>query len=131
MVTGCAVLALLEACAVNRQGRSTETHPANGVLLRSDLHTLFDLDLIGFNPQNMELVLHEDLTGSEYEMFAGTRLVFGNGQSIDMRAVQARWEEFTRKMRHAAHSAAVPSVVPDITLVKDTTPLRGRASLRR
>lgn len=98
MISGCTVLALLEACHVSRYQGPEDNHPANGILLRSDLHTLFDLDLIGLNPADMEVTIHTDLIGTEYEKFAGTRLLVGGSKGIDMRAVRARWEQFTRAL---------------------------------
>lgn len=97
MITGCNVLALLEACHVSKYQGPEDNHPANGILLRSDLHTLFDLDLIGLN-LDMEVTIHTGLVGTEYEKFAGTRLLLSGGKAIDMRAVRARWEQFTRAL---------------------------------
>jgi putative restriction endonuclease len=96
MISGCNVLALLEACHVGRYQGPEDNHPANGILLRSDLHTLFDLDLIGLNPTDMEVTIHADLLGTEYEKLAGARLLVGRSKGIDMRAVRARWKQFTR-----------------------------------
>ena len=33
----------------------------NGLLLRTDIHTLFDLDLIGIEPERLQLKLHPAL----------------------------------------------------------------------
>ena len=98
MVSGCAVLALLEAAHVSRYQGPEDNHPANGLLLRSDLHTLFDLDLIGLNPEGLEFAVHPQLIGSEYEKFAGTRLHLNREKSVDLRAIRARWDEFSRKI---------------------------------
>jgi hypothetical protein len=105
MISGCSVLALLEACHVNRYGRPGDNHPANGVLLRSDLHTLFDLDLIGLEPVTMKVTVHSTLIGTEYEKFSGARLLMSGEKRIDTRAVRSRWDQFRRKS-----SAAMPRV---------------------
>ena len=97
MISGCTVLALLEACHVSRYQRPEDNHPANGILLRSDLHTLFDLDLIGINPADMEVAIHSDLVNTEYQKLSGTRLMLSHERGIDMRAVRARWEQFVHK----------------------------------
>ena len=98
MISGCSVMALLEACHVSRYQGPEDNHPANGLLLRADLHTLFDLDLIGLSPADMEVRIHPDLNDTEYEKFAGLRLMLGGEKGIDMRAVRARWEQFRSKL---------------------------------
>jgi putative restriction endonuclease len=97
MISGCSVLALLESCHVGPTQRPDDDHPANGLLLRSDLHTLFDLNLIGLNPSNLEVAVHDSLVGTEYQKFAGTNLILGGCKGIDMRALRARWEQFMSK----------------------------------
>jgi putative restriction endonuclease len=107
MISGCNVLALLEACHVSKYHGPEDNHPANGVLLRSDLHTLFDLDLIGINPADMEIAVHDKLKGTEYEKFTGTRLLLGGDKGIDMRAVRSRWEQFARTLAYTGRQAAL------------------------
>ena len=102
MISGCSVLALLEACHVRRYLGPEDNHPANGILLRSDLHTLFDLDLIGLDPTSLEVTIDPTLIGTEYEVFAGTRLRVGGMNGVDMRAVRLRWEQFRNRSRPTA-----------------------------
>jgi len=52
------------------QGNNTN-HITNGILLRADLHTLFDLGLIGIN-QNYKVVISLSLNGTEYEKYHGS-----------------------------------------------------------
>ncbi|MEQ1934644.1 MAG: HNH endonuclease, partial [Fimbriimonadaceae bacterium] len=84
-------------CHVSRYQGPQDNHPANGMILRSDLHTLFDLDLIGLNPADLSIAVHPDLMGTEYEKYSGTRLSLGGEKTIDMRAVRSRWELFCRR----------------------------------
>ncbi len=42
-------------------------HPQNGLLLRADLHSLFDLELIAINPATMKVIISKRLLGSQYE----------------------------------------------------------------
>ncbi len=97
MISGCAVPALLEACHVSKYQGPEDNHPANGILLRSDLHTLFDLDLIGINPADMAVAIQPCLQNSEYEKFAGVRILSHGDKGADMRVVRSRWQHFTRK----------------------------------
>jgi hypothetical protein len=65
-VTGCTVEALLEAAhIVPYQGADTNV-VSNGLLLRADIHTLFDLRLLWVDPDSLLVKLAEDLKGSEY-----------------------------------------------------------------
>jgi predicted restriction endonuclease len=49
-------------------------HITNGLLLRSDLHTLFDLGLIAINPDSMHVVISPDLIDTVYGEFSGKHL---------------------------------------------------------
>ncbi|SER74954.1 HNH endonuclease [Pseudomonas sp. NFACC02] len=65
-VTGCTVEALLEAAhIVPYQGADTNV-VSNGLLLRADIHTLFDLGLLWVDPDSRLVKLAEGLKGSEY-----------------------------------------------------------------
>lgn len=114
MISGSSVLSLLEACHVSRYQGPQDNHPANGILLRSDLHTLFDLDLIGINPTDMAVTVHPVLATTEYQKFAGVRLVLDGEKAIDMRAVRARWEQFVRKLADVSHKIALSALGLDV-----------------
>ena len=107
MISGCNVLGFLEACHVSKYQGTEDNHPANGILLRSDLHTLFDLDLIGINPADMSVTIHADLLNTEYQKFAGTRILPATDKGIDMRAVRSRWEQFVRRLSTLTHHVAL------------------------
>jgi len=68
-----AVPALEAAHIVPYRGPQTN-HVANGLLLRADMHDLFDLGLIAVDTDNMTLLLASDLGGTEYERYAGEPL---------------------------------------------------------
>lgn len=67
-VTGCKVEAILEAAHIISHSEETNYSVSNGLLLRADIHTLFDLDLIGLD-HNGIVHIHRDLKGSEYDMY--------------------------------------------------------------
>lgn len=57
--------------AVSQDG----THEArNGLLLRADLHTLFDLHLIGVNPADWTVVVSNSLAATSYGKFGGRKV---------------------------------------------------------
>lgn len=69
-VTGCTIEALLEAAhIVPYQGAETNA-VSNGLLLRADIHTLFDLGLLWVDPDSRLVKLAEALKGSEYQNWA-------------------------------------------------------------
>ncbi|MEI9912276.1 MAG: HNH endonuclease signature motif containing protein [Bacteroidota bacterium] len=63
MVTGCKIPDILEAAHINPYKGEKDNHPANGLLLRADIHTLFDLDLIGIHPTSFAVSFHKKCTG--------------------------------------------------------------------
>ena len=67
-VTGCGVEELLEAAHITPHAEKTDYAPRNGLLLRADIHTLFDLNLIGID-ENYRIRVHEQLRNSEYWRF--------------------------------------------------------------
>jgi putative restriction endonuclease len=73
-ISGCDAQAVLEAAhIVPYSGRSTN-HAQNGLLLRADLHTLFDRGLVGIHPDDYTVVLHESLRNTAYADFVGLRI---------------------------------------------------------
>jgi len=70
-ITGCDAVEALEAAhIVPYQGDDTNSIQ-NGLLLRADIHTLFDLGLIGVRPDTMTVIISEELKATVYRNFAG------------------------------------------------------------
>jgi hypothetical protein len=65
-ITGCKVKDLLEAAHIKPYMGPKTNHSTNGLLLRADLHTLFDLHLIAIDA-NYCVRISPLLQGSEYE----------------------------------------------------------------
>jgi hypothetical protein len=68
-ITGCKVLAVLEAAHITPYLGPETNHITNGILLRSDLHTLWDSHLVYINPKTFHVVVHSSLRSSEYGSF--------------------------------------------------------------
>jgi hypothetical protein len=65
---------VLEAAHITPyMGASTNTLP-NGLLLRADIHTLFDLGLISIDPDKREIRVSKMLAGSGYSKLDGRKL---------------------------------------------------------
>ena len=73
--TDCDAPAALEAAHIVRHSESGTYETRNGILLRADLHTLFDLGLIGFEPTTGRVLLHSELTGTGYEVELATTVL--------------------------------------------------------
>lgn len=60
-ISGCEVEAVLDACHILSHAAGGPTKASNGLLLRRDLHRLFDLGLIAVDPEERLWRFHEDL----------------------------------------------------------------------
>ncbi len=63
----------VEAAHIRPYRGEEDNHIENGLLLRADIHTLFDLDLLGINPDGLRLELHPAIA-KQYGQFAGKTL---------------------------------------------------------
>lgn len=73
-VTGTDAASVLEAAHI-RPYRGPESNAvANGLLLRADIHTLFDLTLLAVDPVTREVAISKTLMGSTYAELDGTLL---------------------------------------------------------
>lgn len=66
-ITGCRVEAILEAAHIHPYKGEQTNLVANGILLRADIHTLFDLGLICIDPESLQVQISNALKGTEYE----------------------------------------------------------------
>jgi len=66
--------AALEAAHIVPYRGPQTNHPTNGLLLRADMHDLFDLGLVAVDSDTMNLLLAKELEGTMYEPFAGQPL---------------------------------------------------------
>jgi len=70
-LTSCDVPQVLEAAHITPY-RGVETNDAtNGILLRSDIHTLFDLGLIAIDPTTRQVIIAPALKGTNYGELEG------------------------------------------------------------
>jgi hypothetical protein len=81
-VSGCAVEPVLDAAHISPYRAPATNHVANGILLRTDLHTLFDLLLITVNPNTMKVEVSPQLRGSEYWKFHGPKLFLPTHEAL-------------------------------------------------
>lgn len=93
MISGCTTLHVIEAAHISPYRGPADNHPENGLLLRSDLHTLFDLDLIGIDPDSFKIRLHPSIRMTEYAQFQDKRLSCGDSSPGES-ALRIRWAAF-------------------------------------
>jgi len=75
-VTGCNAPDALEAAyIIPYRGKYTH-HSSNGLLLRADIHTLFDLGKIAVDTRSMTLVVSEELRNTSYRILADRPLKY-------------------------------------------------------
>lgn len=102
MISGCTTMALIEAAYIQPESAPKFNNPTNGLLLRSDLHTLFDLNLIGIDPARLVVAVHPDLLDSEYKSLDGASLHVTNGRGPNRRVLATRWERFRGGLPNAS-----------------------------
>ncbi len=73
-ISGCAIEAVLEAAHIIKYRGQKTNHVQNGILLRTDLHTLFDLGLLTISASAMTVRLHHSLRTSYCAQFEGKPL---------------------------------------------------------
>lgn len=89
----------LEAAHISPYRGNDTNDPTNGLLLRADIHTLFDRHLISVNPKTNTVAVAAQLLGTYYERFAGKRLTLprSNDERPSTRALAEHYEEFLSK----------------------------------
>lgn len=60
---------LIEAAHIYPHSESGQNNIANGILLRSDLHILFDCGLLCIDPENFNVIIDKSLEKTEYQKF--------------------------------------------------------------
>jgi len=73
-ISGCDYLHALEAAHIEGYGGEITNHIQNGLLLRCDLHTLFDIGKIGIDPKTYRIVIAADLQNTVYAKFKNKKL---------------------------------------------------------
>lgn len=77
LVTGTIGEVVIEAAHIIDAGGEETMHPRNGLLLRRDVHRLWDLGLLKINPDTLEIEVDPTLD-EEYTRLDGERLYGGN-----------------------------------------------------
>ncbi|SAK73893.1 hypothetical protein AWB78_03136 [Caballeronia calidae] len=73
-ISDCNVVPVLEAAHIHRYFGVKTNLVSNGLLLRADLHTLYDRALIAIEPSNFELLVSPKLYGTAYGDLKGQKI---------------------------------------------------------
>lgn len=93
-ITKCGIIDILEAAHIFPYRNSSHNHISNGILLRADIHTLFDLNLIAINPCNFIIKIAVNLKNTEYEALEG--IMIDVKHPISNEAISERWDSFSK-----------------------------------
>lgn len=75
LITGCNFIPALEAAHIIPYKGLDTNHLANGLLLRADIHTLFDLGLIAIDSTSMTVITYYELLRTSYASLHGQPLL--------------------------------------------------------
>lgn len=73
-ITNCDVESAIEAAHIIPYQGTETNHPTNGLPLRADIHTLFDLHLLSIQPDTYDVEIAPELIGTCYQDLAGRKL---------------------------------------------------------
>jgi hypothetical protein len=93
-ISGEGVVEVLEAAHIVDHAEAGINHARNGLLLRSDLHRLFDAGLIAINPESLKVVVSQDLAGTMYQQLSGRKLRSRiDGLSPEREYLELKWSQ--------------------------------------
>lgn len=92
-VTGCELIDILEAAHIDAYRNDGHNHISNGLLLRSDIHTLFDLNFCAIEPNNYTIHFTKNSLKNGYEIFEGK--VIEIKHKLSKTALEKRWNIFS------------------------------------
>jgi len=102
-ITGCPVVPLLEAAHITPYLGPDTNAIKNGILLRADIHTLWDLGLLAVDPDTGEVWVSPEVDDPTYRMLSGQPLKHPahTAQHPSVSALQQQWD-FVHKKRDEA-----------------------------
>lgn len=99
-ISGCPVQPLLEAAHITPYLGPDTNAITNGLLLRADLHTLWDLGLLAVNPTSKKVWVSQEVQDPTYQQFVGALLTSPIHPSLapSAAALQQQWA-FAKKVK--------------------------------
>ena len=85
---------VLEAAHIAQHANSGINDPDNGLLLRSDIHVLFDRGMIRVEPKSLRIEVSEELDGSPYSSLRGQKIrARADGGRPGQAFLEIHWEQ--------------------------------------
>jgi hypothetical protein len=94
MVTGCLLLDIVEAAHIWPYRGAGDHHPENGLLLRCDFHTLFDLNQLAIEPDDLVVSIAPAARAAGYGAWHGQRLLVAANRRPSREALSRRWKTY-------------------------------------
>lgn len=102
VASGCELMDIVEAAHVDPFRGENDHHPENGLLLRADLHTLFDLNLMGIDPEELTLRFHPRIKDDSYRCLEGSSLRFSGLARPASAPIKRRWDAYLLTLHRAS-----------------------------
>jgi putative restriction endonuclease len=93
-ISGYDFSAAIEAAHIRPYAKCQENGAGNGLLLRSDLHTLFDLGFIGIDPATLRVSFKPACLCAAYAAYDGAFLSVNGTNGPDASALAEHWQFF-------------------------------------
>lgn len=94
LLTNCKIIDLIEAAHIVPFSVNKTHNLNNGLLLRSDIHTLFDLNLIGID---RDFIVHlNPRIVSEYSEIENKQIIFDSDTKPNLEDIEFKWNEFVK-----------------------------------
>ncbi len=91
-ISQCEVDEVLQAAHVTKYSVAGNNSNNNGIILRNDLHILFDSNLLAIHPKNLTVRLHSKLKKSSYWKYKGIKIANRiDNSSIERKYLEERW----------------------------------------
>ena len=94
IITGCEILEILEAAHILPYSETNNHAEENGLLLRVDIHRLFDSNLLGIDPENLRVHLHNKIRETEYSYWHGQKILPIAQKMLNKKILKKKWEDF-------------------------------------
>lgn len=93
-ITECSIQPLLDACHIYPFADSNNCEAKNGILLRSDIHDLFDAHLLTIGIESRTIYIHSSVIDTTYRAYHGQQIVCPHAGGWNSLGLQLRWEQF-------------------------------------
>lgn len=94
-ITGCTTISALDAAHIAPYRGEKDNDVRNGLLLRADIHRLFDAYLIGIDPDSLTIHISSKIDDPIYTQYEGKKILTGNNKEVSLAAIQYHWLYYT------------------------------------